>query len=107
MAGGVPQAQRLTELNAELPTAGSLLNSDPTDPESNSGLAGSNKLSSGSIRFGDADLMAPSNAGLYTGTGTGSSTPAPAGAGTGTGAELADRAKRSRDRRVSRKRKQR
>ena len=107
MAGGVQPLVREPEHSAAIPTSGSLLNTDPTDPESNAGLGGSNKLSSGSIRFGDADLMAPSNAGLYTGTGTGSSTPDPAGTGTGTGAELADRAKRSRDRRVSRKRKQR
>tara|TARA_R100000458_G_scaffold29727_1_gene27278 strand:+ start:15872 stop:18112 length:2241 start_codon:yes stop_codon:yes gene_type:complete len=107
LAGGVQPLVREPEHSAALPTSGSLLNSDPTDPESNSGLAGSNKLSGRSIRFGDPDLMAPSNAGLYPSAGTGSSTPAPASAGTGTGAELADRAKRTRDRRVSRKRKQR
>ena len=109
LAGGVQQVVRKPEHSAALPTAGSLLNTDPTD-SSTGGLAGSaSRLPSGSINFGDPDLMAPSNAGLFTaGSTSGGSTPAgTAPVDTGTGAELASRAERTKSRRVSRKRKQR
>ena len=94
MAGGVQQTQRLTERDADLPTAGSLLNADPTGTGVNQlSLAGTD-IPSGSIRFGDADLSAPSNSGVFPDT-------------TGTGADLAAAAERTRSRRVSRSRKRR
>jgi len=109
LAGGVQQVVREPEHSAALPTAGSLLNTDPTD-SSTGGLAGSaSRLPSGSINFGDPDLMAPSNAGLFTAGSTpgGSTSAGAAPVDTGTGAELASRAERTKSRRVSRKRKQR
>jgi hypothetical protein len=92
MAGGVPQAQRLTELNAELPTAGSLLNSDPTTTGDNQLSFSDTELPNSSVRFGDADLSAPSNAGVL---------PDP----TGAGADLESARQRTQSRRISRSRK--
>ena len=92
MAGGVPQDQRLTELNAELPTAGSLLNSDPTTTGDNQLSFSDTELPNSSVRFGDADLSAPSNAGVL---------PDP----TGAGADLESARQRTQSRRVSRSRK--
>ena len=92
MAGGVPQTQRLTELNAELPTAGSLLNSDPTTTGDNQLSFSDTELPNSSVRFGDADLSAPSNAGVL---------PDP----TGAGADLESARQRTQSRRVSRSRK--
>lgn len=92
MAGGVPQAQRLTERNADLPTAGSLLNSDPTTAGDNQLSFTDTELPNGSIRFGDADLSAPSNSGVLTDP-------------TGTGAELESARQRTQSRRISRSRK--
>ena len=94
MAGGVQQANRKSERDAELPTAGSLLNSDPTGTGTEQlSLSGTN-LPSSTVRFGDADLSAPSNAGVLPDT-------------TGTGAELNNAAERTRTRRVSRSRQRR
>ena len=94
MAGGVQQANRQSERDAELPTAGSLLNSDPTGTGTEQlSLAGTN-LPSSTVRFGDADLSAPSNAGVLPDT-------------TGTGADLTAAAERTKSRRVSRSSKRR
>tara|TARA_B100001250_G_scaffold53249_2_gene41421 strand:+ start:13226 stop:15451 length:2226 start_codon:yes stop_codon:yes gene_type:complete len=94
MAGGVQQANRQPERNAELPTAGSLLNTDPTGTGVNQlSLAGTD-LPSSTVRFGDADLSAPSNTGVLPDT-------------TGTGAALNDAAERTKSRRVSRSRQRR
>jgi len=95
MAAGVRESQRKLERDAELPSPGSLLNSDPSgSPYAAAGMAGfgSPAVPGGSFRFGAADLNSPSNAGVF-----------PAD----TGAQLEQRAERTRDRRVSRKRKQR
>lgn len=94
MAGGVPQTQRLSERNAELPTAGSLLNSDPTTAGDNQLSFSDTELPSSSIRFGDADLSSPSNSGVLPDT-------------TGTGADLESARQRSQSRRVSRSSKRR
>jgi hypothetical protein len=92
MAGGVPASKRKFDYEAELPNPGTLLGSDPvTGSTPGLSLSGGN-IPSGSFRFGDADFSAPSNAGLF-----------PADASTG--AELEQRSKRTRDGRVSRKRK--
>jgi hypothetical protein len=94
MAGGVQQANRQSERDAELPTAGSLLNTDPTGTGTEQlSLAGTN-LPSSTVRFGDADLSAPSNAGVLPDT-------------TGTGADLTAAAERTKSRRVSRSSKRR
>ncbi len=94
MAGGVQQTNRQSERDAELPTAGSLLNTDPTGTGTEQlSLAGTN-LPSSTVRFGDADLSAPSNAGVLPDT-------------TGTGADLAAAAERTKSRRVSRSSKRR
>ena len=94
LAGGVPQTQRQSERDAELPTAGSLLNSDPTGTGVNQLSLSDTKLPSGSINFGDADLSAPSNRGVFPDT-------------TGTGADLESAAERTKARRVSRSSKRR
>jgi len=94
MAAGVRESQRQLERDAELPTPGSLLNSDPSgSPYAAAGMAGfgSAPVSGGAFRFGAPDLNSPSNAGVFP---------------TDTGAQLEQRAERSRERRVSRKRKQ-
>ena len=94
MAGGVPQTQRLTERDAKLPTAGSLLNSDPTSTGENQLSFSGTELPNSSIRFGDADLRAPSNTGVLPDT-------------TGTGADLESARQRSKSGRVSRSSKRR
>ncbi len=98
MAGGVPKSQREFERNAELPTPGSLLDSDPTGAGTTNQLpvsgGGSANIPSRSINFGDADLSAPSNAGVL---------PDPAA----TDAVLTERSESNRKRRVSRERKSR
>ena len=94
MAGGVPQTQRLTERDAKLPTAGSLLNSDPTSTGENQLSFSGTELPNSSIRFGDADLRAPSNSGVLPDT-------------TGTGADLESARQRSKSGRVSRSSKRR
>ena len=96
MAAGVRETERKSERDAELPTAGSLLNSDPTgSPFAGRGMAGfgSNAVPSGSFRIGAADLNSPSNAGVFPGPDT--------------GAELQQRADSTRQRRVSRRRQRR
>ena len=94
MAGGVQQTNRQSERDAELPTAGSLLNTDPTGTGTEQlSLAGTN-LPSSTVRFGDADLSASSNAGVLPDT-------------TGTGADLTAAAERTKSRRVSRSSKRR
>ena len=94
MAGSVQQANRQSERDAELPTAGSVLNTDPTGTGADQlSLAGTD-LPSSTVRFGDADLSAPSNAGVLPDT-------------TGTGADLEAAAERTRSRRVSRSSKRR
>lgn len=101
MAGGVQPSVRQPELAAELPSPGALLRDDPTGADR--GLsAGSQppvtgELSERAFNFGDADLSAPANAGLFPGD-------------SGTGSELEQRrsaTKQSRERRVSRKRQRR
>lgn len=95
MAAGVRESQRQLERDAALPTPGSLLNSDPAgSPYAAAGMAGfgSSAVPSGAFRIGAPDLNTPSNAGVF-----------PAD----TGAELEQRAERTRQRRVSRKRQQR
>ena len=94
MAAGVRATERQSERDAELPTAGSLLNSDPTgSPFTGRGMAGfgSGAVPSGSFRIGAADLNSPSNAGVLPDT----------------GADLQQRADATRERRVSRKRQRR
>ena len=96
MAAGVRETERKSERDAELPTAGSLLNADPTgSPFAGRGMAGfgSNAVPSGSFRIGAADLNSPSNAGVFPGPDT--------------GAELQQRADSTRQRRVSRRRQRR
>jgi hypothetical protein len=94
MAGSVQQANRQSERDAKLPTAGSVLNTDPTGTGADQlSLAGTD-LPSSTVRFGDADLSAPSNAGVLPDT-------------TGTGADLEAAAERTRSRRVSRSSKRR
>tara|TARA_B000000565_G_scaffold163017_1_gene123297 strand:+ start:264 stop:2495 length:2232 start_codon:yes stop_codon:yes gene_type:complete len=96
MAAGVRETERKSERDAELPTAGSLLNADPTgSPFAGRGMAGfgSNAVPSGSFRIGAADLNSPSNAGVLPGPDT--------------GAELQQRADSTRQRRVSRRRQRR
>ena len=95
MATGVRAAERQLERDAELPTAGSLLGTDPSgSPYSGRGMAGfgSSAVPGGSFRIGAADLNSPSNAGVLP---------------TDTGEQLQQRADRTRERRVSRKRQQR
>ena len=95
MGVGVQRANREFERNAELPTAGSLLNSDPTGTGTTGELSlpsGTNVPSS-SINFGDADLRAPSNAGLLNTTDT--------------DAALNERSQSNKQRRVSRQRQRR
>tara|TARA_B100001250_G_scaffold70719_1_gene57028 strand:- start:2262 stop:4520 length:2259 start_codon:yes stop_codon:yes gene_type:complete len=98
MAGGVSESQREFERNADLPTPGSLLDSDPTGSGTTNQLpvsgGGSANIPSRSINFGDADLSAPSNAGVL---------PDPAA----TDAVLTERSESNRKRRVSRERKSR
>ena len=93
MAGGVQESQRQFERNAELPTPGSLLDTDPTGTNAAAKLpvSGSN-VSGSSISFGDADLRAPSNAGVFPDTAA-------------TDTELTERSESNRKRRVSRQRK--
>ena len=93
MAGGVQESQRQFERNAELPTPGSLLDTDPTGTNAAAKLpvSGGN-VSGSSISFGDADLRAPSNAGVFPDTAA-------------TDTELAERSESNRKRRVSRQRK--
>ena len=96
MAAGVRETERKSERDAELPTAGSLLNADPTgSPFAGRGMAGfgPNAVPSGSFRIGAADLNSPSNAGVLPGPDT--------------GAELQQRADSTRQRRVSRRRQRR
>ncbi|HAX04196.1 MAG TPA: hypothetical protein DCX77_00845 [Acidimicrobiaceae bacterium] len=96
MAAGVRAPQRQLDRDAELPTSGSLLNSDPAgSPYTNAGMAGfgSSAVPGGAFNFGAADLNSPSNAGVLPGPDT--------------GAQLQQRADSTRERRVSRKRKQR
>jgi hypothetical protein len=95
MAAGVRETERQLERDAQLPTPGSLLNSDPAgSPYAAAGMAGfgSSAVPSGAFRIGAPDLNSPSNAGVF-----------PAD----TGAQLEQRAERTRQRRVSRKRQQR
>jgi hypothetical protein len=96
MGVGVQRPNREFERNAELPTPGSLLNADPTGTNTTGDLSlpsGTNVPSS-TVRFGDADLRAPSNSGVL---------PDPAG----TGADLESARNRTRQRRVSRQRQRR
>ena len=96
MAAGIRASERQLERDAELPTAGSLLNTDPTGSSAAAaGMAGfgSGAVPSGAFSFGAADLNSPSNAGVFPGPDT--------------GAELQQRADRTRERRVSRKRQRR
>jgi len=93
MAAGVRASQRQLERDAELPTAGSLLNADPTgSPYAGMAGFGSGAVPGSAFNFGAADLNSPSNAGVLP---------------TDTGAQLQQRADRTRERRVSRQRKQR
>ena len=101
MAGGIQPSVRKPELAAELPSPGALLRDDPTGADrglsagSQSPVTG--ELSERAFNFGDADLSAPANAGLFPGD-------------SGTGTELEQRrsaTKQSRERRVSRKRQRR
>ncbi|MBG46014.1 MAG: hypothetical protein CMB76_05795 [Euryarchaeota archaeon] len=95
MAGGVQESQRQFERNAELPTPGSLLDADPTGTNTTAKLPLSGERVSGSsISFGDADLRAPSNAGLFPDTAA-------------TDTELTERSESNKQRRVSRQRKSR
>jgi len=96
MGVGVQRANREFERNAELPTAGSLLNTDPTGTSTTGELSlpsGTNVPSS-SINFGDADLRAPSNAGVLPDTAA-------------TDAALNERSQSNKQRRVSRQRQRR
>tara|TARA_B100001250_G_scaffold241767_1_gene207692 strand:- start:3418 stop:5646 length:2229 start_codon:yes stop_codon:yes gene_type:complete len=96
MGVGVQRANREFERNAELPTAGSLLNTDPTGTSATGELSlpsGTNVPSS-SINFGDADLRAPSNAGVLPDTAA-------------TDAALNERSQSNKQRRVSRQRQRR
>lgn len=93
MAGGVQPSERKPERDAELPTPGSLLASDPTGGAISGGLSfGSGQLPGGSINLGAADLAVPTNAGLFPGDAA-------------TGGALQRGAERAKQRRVSAKRK--
>ena len=101
MAGGIQPSVRQPERAAELPSPGALLRDDPTGTDrglsAGSQLPVTGELSERAFDFGDADLSAPTNAGLFPGD-------------SGTGAELQQRresTKQSRERRVSRKRQRR
>lgn len=101
MAGGIQPPQRQPELSAELPSPGALLRDDPTGSErglsAGAQLPVTGELPERTFNFGDADLSAPANAGLFPGD-------------SGTDAELQQRrdaTKQSRERRVSRKRQRR
>ena len=90
MAAGIPTSQRQFEREAAIPTPGALVGSDPV-----SGPAGQLPISGASVpgrafSFGDADLSAASNAGLFPGDAS-------------TGPELDKRSKRERERRVSKR----
>ena len=93
MAAGVPGTPRQPERAAGLPAPGSLLAADPTGGPTTGGLP-TGELLGGSVRYGAADLSAPSNAGLFPGDAA-------------SGAELEQRAERTRERRVSRERQRR
>jgi len=90
LAAGLPGAARQPERAATIPAPGSFLADDPTG----GGALGSAELPGGSVRYGAADLNAPSNAGLFPGDAV-------------SGTELERRAERSRERRVSRERQRR
>lgn len=94
LAGGVQQTNRQSERDAKLPTAGSLLNTDPTGTNGTQLSFSGSELPSGTFRYGSADLSAPSNAGVL---------PDPAG----TGADLESARNKARSRRVSRSNKRR
>ena len=92
MAGGVPAPVRKFDYEEPLPNPGTLLGTDPVSGSPTGlSLTGGN-IPSGSFRYGDADFAAPSNRGLFPGDSP-------------TGSELQQRSKRTRERRVSRKRK--
>ncbi len=95
MAGGVQPTNRQSERDAELPTAGSLLNADPTGANGTQlSFDSASGLPSGTFRYGSADLSAPSNAGVL---------PDPAG----TGADLESARSKAKSRRISRSNKRR
>ena len=74
MAAGIRASERKLERDAQLPTAGSLLNADPTgSPAAAAGMAGfgSGAVPGGAFSFGAADLNSPSNAGVFPGPDTG------------------------------------
>ena len=92
MAAGVPGSAGQSERSTAIPAPGSLLAADPTGGPG--GLFTAGQLPGGSVRYGAADLAAPSNAGLFPGDAA-------------SGTELQQRADRSRERRVSRERQRR
>ena len=71
MAGGVSESRRQPEQSADLPVPGSLLRGDPTGQltaERSLSLNGGGGLPDNSgTQFGAADLLAPSNSGLFPG----------------------------------------
>lgn len=92
MAGGVQQAERKPERNADLPAPGSLLADDPTGSPFSGGLSfGAGQLPNGTINYGAADLAVPTNGGLFPGDNA-------------TGSALERSAERAKRRRVSPKR---
>ena len=90
VGSGVPESGRKPEQSADLPVPGSLLRGDPTGQQSAArglSLNGGGGLPNNSgTQFGAADLLAPSNAGLFPSTGTAGETGSePAASGRGKG----------------------
>ena len=100
VADGVPESGRQPEQSADLPVPGSLLRGDPTGQRSAArglSLNGGGGLPNDSgTQFGAADLLAPSNAGLFPGSTAGGEAGSEPDASAGTG---------KRKGRVSRRRK--
>tara|TARA_B100000925_G_scaffold82004_1_gene58268 strand:+ start:313 stop:2517 length:2205 start_codon:yes stop_codon:yes gene_type:complete len=87
VGSGVPESGRQPEQSADLPVPGSLLRADPTGQQSAArglSLNGGGGLPNNSgTQFGAADLLAPSNAGLFPGTSAAGETGAKPAAGRG------------------------
>ena len=89
MAGGVSESRRQPEQSALIPVPGSLLRGDPTGQQSANrslSLDGSGGIpNDGITQFGAADLLAPSNAGLFPSTTTAAEAGSERGSGAGSG----------------------
>jgi hypothetical protein len=65
MAGGLPEAVRQFDRDAQLPAPGTVLANDPTGGVLPGTLPLTGSRLPERVRFGDADLAAPSNAGVF------------------------------------------